>query len=67
MEKYLDVFKWYYVYYFLYCFNVQDMREVVKYFIGIYDFMSFCVVKIEVQDKVRMIYEFDWIEMVDGL
>jgi len=50
-----DPFKRNYAYYYPYALNVEAMREALNYFIGEYDFTSFCSAKTDKERKVRTI------------
>lgn len=50
-----DPFKRHYAYYYPYTLNVEAMREALTYFIGEYDFTSFCSAKTDKERKVRTV------------
>lgn len=52
----------FYVYYYFYLLDYLKMKKVIIYLFGIYDFISFCLVRIEVEDKICMIYKIDMYE-----
>lgn len=58
-RKIRDPFQRNYAYHFPYPLDLDSMKEASAYFIGEYDFTSFCSAKTEVVDRVRTIYDLD--------
>lgn len=50
-----DPFKRSYAYYYPYSLDLEAIREAMDYFIGEFDFTSFCSAKTDKEDKVRKI------------
>ena len=50
-----DPFRRAFAYYYPYTLNVEAMREAIQYFIGEYDFTSFCSAKTDKEIKIREI------------
>ncbi len=50
-----------------YNLDISKMQSACKFFVGEYDFTSFCASNTSVVDKVRTIYNMDIVEVNDGL
>jgi tRNA pseudouridine38-40 synthase len=62
-----DVFKRQFSYHFPYPLDLSLVEEASQYLKGTHDFTSFCSAKTEVEDKIRTIYELDYIKQGDEL
>ncbi|WP_257351203.1 tRNA pseudouridine(38-40) synthase TruA [Pseudalkalibacillus decolorationis] len=67
INKRADVFRRNYVYHIPYELDIESMRAATGYFIGTYDFTSFCSRKAKVKDYIRTIYKLDLVEIEDEL
>jgi tRNA pseudouridine38-40 synthase len=56
-----DVFSRNYAFHFPYPLSYDAMKEALQFIIGTHDFTSFCSAKTEIEDKVRTIYEADFV------
>jgi tRNA pseudouridine38-40 synthase len=56
-----DVFLRNYTFHFPYLLNYDAMKEALQFIVGTHDFTSFCSAKTEIEDKVRTIYEADFV------
>ena len=57
--KIRDPFRRNYASYYPYRLNIDHIREAAAYFVGTYDFTSFCSAKTTKEDKVRTITKLD--------
>lgn len=65
--KIFDFFSWNFVLYYLYELDILKMKLVSKCLIGEYDFISFCLVRMECDFKVWMFYSIDFYEEDDEM
>jgi tRNA pseudouridine38-40 synthase len=56
-----DVFSRNYAFHFPHLLNYDAMKEALQFIVGTHDFTSFCSAKTEIEDKVRTIYEADFV------
>ncbi|GKU84976.1 tRNA pseudouridine(38-40) synthase TruA [Niallia sp. NCCP-28] len=62
-----DPFKRNYAYYYPYPLNLDAIREAMGYFIGEFDFTSFCSAKTDKEDKIRKITSMELMQEGDML